>query len=252
MRRDGQSWTWRSPDGRIHESRRCDTRRVLTDDLRRAVAALALEPRQRVWTSLTYCVLDAVWSIGARYDSVVVPLVGRVAAARGDSEPSVVPERLGKSDPFPLDELLATYPDPDALVAITNRQRTSTRGGILKADAALRYAGVLRDHGVTQRADVSALAGDVERSDQVDRALARVPGDGVRRGYLWMLAGSDDIVKPDRMVLRFLARHGCPATPSEARVVLAKLADDLSEPCRPVTPWMVDHAIWKAQRRASA
>jgi hypothetical protein len=67
-----------------------------------------------------------------------------------------------------------------------------------------------------------------------------------------MLAGSDDVVKPDRMVLRFLARHGCPATPSEARGVLALLADDLSEPSRPVTPWMVDHAIWKAQRRSSA
>lgn len=222
---------------------------MITDDLRQAVAALTLEPRDRVWTSLTYCVIDAVWSIGAQYDTVVVPLVRRVAAARGDAEPAVAVERLGATDPFPLEEFLAAYADPAALVAVTNRQRTSTRGGILKAEAARRYAAVLREHGVTTRADLGALAGDAERIDLVDRALAQVPGDGVRRGYLWMLAGSDDVVKPDRMVLGFLSRHGCHATASDARRVLALLAGELSVPSQPVTPWMLDHAIWRAERR---
>jgi hypothetical protein len=46
---------------------------VLTDAID-AVVHLNLQPRQRRWTSLAYCVLDAVWSIGARYDTVVVPL----------------------------------------------------------------------------------------------------------------------------------------------------------------------------------
>ena len=33
-----------------------------------AVSTLEPEPRTWRWTSLSYCVLDAVWSIGARYD----------------------------------------------------------------------------------------------------------------------------------------------------------------------------------------
>jgi hypothetical protein len=54
-----------------------------------AVEGLDLKPRQQRWRSLSYCVLDAVWSIGAVYDTVVAPLVWRVAAANGDSAPLI-------------------------------------------------------------------------------------------------------------------------------------------------------------------
>jgi hypothetical protein len=93
---------------------------------------------------------------------------------------------------------------------------------------------------------------DQARWDAVDRDLARVPGDGtggVRRRYLWMLAGSDVLVKPDRMVLRWLDRNGCRVTAIEARDLLTRAAQELTVRLhRPVTPWMLDHAIWKAER----
>jgi hypothetical protein len=38
-----------------------------------------------------------------------------------------------------------------------NRSRTSTRGGILKADAAIRYAEILSDARVQRLGDVAAL-----------------------------------------------------------------------------------------------
>lgn len=44
-----------------------------------AITALDPQPRGRRWTSLSYCIVDAVWSIGARYNAVVVPIVNRVA-----------------------------------------------------------------------------------------------------------------------------------------------------------------------------
>ena len=45
-----------------------------------------------------------------------------------------------------------------------------------------------------------------ERFAAVNADLRAIPGEGahaVRRDYLWMLIGQDDLIKPDRMVLRW-------------------------------------------------
>ncbi|GIH20708.1 hypothetical protein [Rugosimonospora africana] len=218
-----------------------------------ALAALDPQPRERRWSSLSYCVIDAVWSISARYDEVVAPLVRRVAERNNDQHPSVAATAPLPPDPLPLQALLDRYPSAATLRADTNRQLTSTRGGIRKTDAALRYAGILIDHDVPDLSAVPRIIGDCRRFDELNKALAAVPGEGsngVRRGYLWMLAGSDDLSKPDRMILRWLARHGCPANPAEARGILQQAAQELTRRLhRPVTPWMIDHSIWLTRRQ---
>ncbi|PJI95133.1 hypothetical protein [Luteimicrobium subarcticum] len=213
-----------------------------------ATRMLQMEPRGPRWRSITYCVVDAVWSIGINYDRHVVPAVRRVASNAGDSDPLVLPG-VAAPDPFPLDAFLAAYPTTDALVSQTTRHRTSSRGGILKADAALRFAGVLVDSGITTLKDTVPALDDPERVDAISARLRAIPGDGVRTGYFWMTAGDDQTVKPDRMILSFLSRYGGPDDVAGARVALAELATALSTPEHPVTPWMVDHAIWNAERR---
>ena len=216
-----------------------------------AVQALNPQPRQQRWRSLSYCVLDAVWSIGAAYDTVVARLVWRVAAANGDSAPLVPLSERMPPDPLPLPELLAQYPTASVLQALTNGQRTSPRGGIPKADAALRYARIFIDHDVPDLTKAEHLLADETRCGQLDADLAIVPGegmDGVRRGYLWMLIGNDELIKPDRMVLGWLARQGHQVDATQARVLIKEVARELTRLRRPVTPWMVDHAIWIAER----
>jgi hypothetical protein len=156
-------------------------------------------------------------------------------------------------DPVPVPAFLERYRDTTALQAVANDQRTSPSGGILKAEAALSYARVFAEHQVTNLATAAVLSvDDPSRWERVDRALAGVRGDGqsgVRRGYLWMLIGHDDLVKPDRMVLRWLARHGITVSSDQAREILAEAASAVSDKLgRRVTPWMVDHAIWRAER----
>ena len=153
----------------------------------------AQPPRER-WTSLSACVLDAVWSVGADHDRVVVPLVHRVLipGATGplaaDSAPTV--------DTHPLPRLLTRFPDDEALQeAARNRQRTSTRNGVTKADAALRYARTLVNHGVLGLEDLPRLLADPEAWSRVDRALSRIPGEGesgARRSHFWTLCGIGD------------------------------------------------------------
>ncbi|GCE37827.1 hypothetical protein Rhow_000673 [Rhodococcus wratislaviensis] len=166
--------------------------------------------------SLTFCILDAVFSIGARYDTVVVPVVRRVAADFDVAEPSVPRDVEDGPDPVPLGAFLGRYPNGADLVQVTNKQRTSPRGGILKADAVLRYARVLHDHGARTLQEGRELLTDTVHLGTVETALRQVPGEGtagVRRGYLWMLIGDEDTVKPDRMVLRCA---GSPRTVSRA------------------------------------
>ncbi|MFV8301003.1 hypothetical protein ACNQP7_30360 [Mycolicibacterium fortuitum] len=217
-----------------------------------AVAALDPQPRERRWVSLSLCIADAVWSISANYDKVVVPLVREKLAANFGVEQPTVPARepMG-SDPMPLTRL--TELTVDELTGLTNRQRTSTRGGILKADAVLRHAQVFVGHDVVTLADAVELLTDTVRFDAVDTALRSIPGEGghgVRRDYLWMIIGNDDLIKPDRMVLRWLAHHGVVVDPAGARDIIVELVTPVgSRLKRDVTAWEIDHAIWDAGRQ---
>jgi ATP-dependent helicase/nuclease subunit A len=157
-----------------------------------------------------------------------------------------------KTDAIPAGAMLmAKYPTYESLLPITTHNRTSARKTApYKADAVLRHAQHLAAHKINTLADARALLADADRLATVDSALRTIPGEGagVRRGYFWMSVGDDQTVKPDRMVLGYLARYGVRATAWEARTVLKELAEDLSSPSRPVTPWMLDHAIWSAER----
>lgn len=222
----------------------------LIDRIADRVAAIGPRAQGQRWSSLSACVLDAVWSIGARYDAVVVPFVHRVL------EPGALGPLLStdpETDVYPLPRFVTSFPDEKALIAASrNRQRTSTRNGVTKAQAALSCAHILVTNGVHELRDVRRMAADPAIHARVDRALSRVPGEGlhgIRRGYFWLLCGDEERVKPDRMVMRWLASHGI-VDPSAARQLLVDVAARLSARAdAPVTPRAVDHAIWLAARR---
>jgi hypothetical protein len=215
-----------------------------------AVVALKSQPRERRWVSLSLCIIDAVWSIGASYDSVVVPLVRNVAGKLGVDRPTIPATDPIGDDPLPVTRL--TELGIEGLTELANRQRTSTRGGILKSDAVLRHARIFADHGVATMADAIAVLSDTARFDALDAALRSIPGEGtagVRRGYLWMLIGQDDLIKPDRMVQRWLVHHGVAVDPSGARHIVAQLVPALGLRLgREVSAWEIDHAMWNAGR----
>jgi hypothetical protein len=217
-----------------------------------AVVALDPQPRQRRWTSLSFCIVDAVWSIGSHYDNVVVPLVREKFAEKlGVTQPTIPASETLPEDPLPLSKLDDLT--VDSLTGMTNRQRTSTRGGILKADAVLRHIAVFRNHNVETMEDALALFSEPELFDVVDNALQSIPGEGghgVRRNYLWMLIGQDDLIKPDRMVLRWLGRQGVETDPAGARDIIAALVPEVSQELkRPVSAWEIDHVLWLAGRK---
>lgn len=98
----------------------------------------------------------------------------------------------------------------------------------------------------------AALDGDMQRFAAVNKHLRVTPGEGahaVRRGYLWMLIGQEDLIKPDRMVLRWFKKHGVGVDPIGARELIATLVPAVSTRLnRSVTAWEIDHALWSAGR----
>jgi hypothetical protein len=205
------------------------------------------------WLHLSLCVLDAVFSINARYGGVV-RVCERYAESAG-LDVVVLPHReahrvIGTNAEQRLGTFVADVRsagvDAFAAAVLGNRARTSTRKGILKADAALQYAEALLAHGVHELADVGALLAEPDRLEAAERDLRKVRGNGlsdVRLGYLWMVAGDDEHIKPDRMVLRWLARHlGRAVDPAEARDLIAAAARRVDR-----TPWELDHAVWRAE-----
>jgi hypothetical protein len=230
--------------------------REALDKLTVLASVLPLRSRRLRWRSLTYCIVDAVWSIGSHYDNVVVPLVRRVAGEHDpDGDPLTAADGRLPPDPAPLPAFLARFAKPDALVAVTNRQLTATRNGALKAVVALAHARMFDQHGVRTLVEAEELLLDPSRLEHMDAALKGQPGEGkagVRRGYLWMLVGRDDLVKPDRMVLRALRHHGVQATVWEASVLLRAAAARSSTGPAPFTAWELDHALWREGRRLAA
>lgn len=128
-----------------------------------------------------------------------------------------------------------------------NRQRTSARNGILKAEAVFRFASALRAHGVEYFQDITAAA----KSTGLELMIRAIPGQrsGISLRYFWMLAGSDDFIKPDRMVLRFLeAALGKTVSTLEAQTLLEQTTARLRQTYPALTARLLDHEIWKHQR----
>jgi hypothetical protein len=192
---------------------------------------------------LALCVIDSVQSTGVNYTSV-----GRVL----DRYRAYRREQGGEPATDGTAELLATFdelggPDPWAS-RIGTRNRTSTRGGILKAGAIRDVARVLTAEEITTAAGLRAAADDEVRLEQVRKAWCAVKGQrsGITWRYVLMLAGVPG-VKPDRMICRFVAD----ALDVPRRSVGSEFAAEIVTAAAPgldMSPTALDHAIWRFQR----
>lgn len=203
-------------------------------------------PEPDGYPGLALCTLDAVWSIGVRYAGVikVVERYRCLAANQGRDA-----DQDGCRD---LIASVAEIGGPERFAeALSNRQRTSSRNGILKAEAVALSAQALVDTGVDSVANLKALAPEGLQDVQARFRGVHGQGSGLSFDYLLMLAGLPG-VKADRMIRRFVTR-ALGAEPSDladagdARDLVIAAARELG-----VDAHRLDHAIWKTMTKASA
>lgn len=201
------------------------------------------------YASLPLCVIDAVFSIAARYEAVTKPTVIRFAQShtphwplygRGSSlEHSVSDAIRSMSGVAPL--YLAEH-------VFRNRQRTSTRNGILKAEASFLFMKALLYAGIDRFCDLTA-----ERLVAAEIEIRKVPGQNISFDYFTLLAGTQ-MVKPDRMIIRFVADAlgTSTVTPIFAKEATIAAAGILQREFEHVDVRLLDSEIWSHESAKAA
>ena len=198
---------------------------------------------------LPACIVDTVFSIGARYTSTsntIVRFCNQLGLPRfGANTRPPITEQFSVSDFLKLYEMY----DADALAQTLyqNRQRTSTRNGILKAKAAQKFGQVLQANHVEYLQDVDRIVGQAV----FEQAIQQIPGQasGISLRYFYILVGSSEHVKPDRMVMRFLfAATGRSVGVVEAETNIRQACTILQQEYPELTPALLDNMIWRYQQ----
>jgi hypothetical protein len=218
------------------------------------LGALVLPPEYR-YASVGHCILDAVFSISVKYSSTRL-VVDRYCNKRGIAHYRPAEALPATKDQEPLSAFVAYLesqgPEVFAAQIVENRQRTSPRSGILKAEACLRFAKVLRVSDVEFFQDLAPLALDGALETQL-RAITGM-SSGIAIQYFWMLAGSQDLIKPDRMILRFIQNtlsRPFTSTTEAARLLIAA-AQSLQLQYSSLNARVLDYAVWDYQRQQPA
>lgn len=210
-----------------------------------------LNPEEYAYQSLPLCILDAVFSINAKYEStrnVVERYCRHYRLRQVRKDPLCLPP-VEEQEPVSafVEKVTQLGPEKFAGMVLANRQRTSTKSGIMKSEAALRFAQVLKLHKVEYFQDVEKIQG----KEDFENAVMAIPGQhtGITVRYFYMLAGSDDFVKPDRMILGFLRDQlGERLSQDEAQGILSEASDALKPQYPHLTTKTLDHHIWMYQR----
>ena len=222
------------------------------DDLGRLLAHIHLLGPVDTWESQTtygtvpLAAVDAIWSLGVRYDHVlnVIERLGKHAGRHGSD--------LATLETSDFIALIDATGGPGQLAEhVSNRQRTSARSGILKSEAVYRAALILQAEGLERPADLHGLSerdlAFVERRWRYD-----IPGQssGLSWTYFLMLLDMPG-VKADRMICRFVAdaldvpESAVPPRRAEELVTDAAYALE-------VDPRHLDFNIWSYQRVQAA
>jgi hypothetical protein len=178
--------------------------------------------------------IDAIFSLRVRYGAVTNIL------KRYNAFEDVKPRSLSA-----LAELIDASGGPDGFAdRINNRGLTSSRNGILKADALRQAIDALPSLGIDSQADLHAAIGTNTLGQAKGRwTSVRGQGSGLSWRYFLMLNRIED-VKADRMVTRFCTEAlGRPIDPNLAAALVTEAAAELNQ-----TPRHVDHRIWHHQR----
>ncbi|WP_337576219.1 hypothetical protein [Fournierella sp.] len=196
------------------------------------------------YDSLPLCAIDAVFSIGVRYTSTQ-KTVKNYCDYFGIREYNL--ERDTEGDKHTISQFVENLSRADAAEnagrIFMNRQRTSTRNGILKAEAVLMFAKILQKYGIETLKEMSC--GELPAKAQEE--LLCIPGQssGLSVRYFCMLAGDDNKAKPDRHILRFLKQHtGQEFTVLQAQKALTRRVKSLAPQYPNLTVRLLDYTIW--------
>lgn len=200
---------------------------------------------------LPLCVIDSVFSLGIKYEMVKTVIANYCSFFKlltFRSNLNTLPSEQEQQSISTFIELYDKYCIIEFANGIyRNRCKTSTRSGILKAEAVLLFARVLKDYGINYFQDIHKIYNQLD----IERYVLSIKGQSSGKSWVYflMLAGNDCFIKPDRQIQRFLlSATGKDFTAQEAQELLYKVANVLKKEYPSITPRLLDYKIWEWQR----
>lgn len=147
------------------------------------------------YKSLVLNVIDAVYSISAKYESTLKVVERFAKVVNIDVE-------RGEYSLVQFVNDFGTY-DYESLAndIFKNRQRTSATNGILKAEAVVHYIKTLLNFEINSKGDLL----NYPNKNEIREKIGLIPGhrSGIAFSYLLMLSGDTRTFKPDRHMFNF-------------------------------------------------
>jgi hypothetical protein len=238
-----------SCDGRAETAVDSDVYRLVSHIKNNIPALERLAPDNYEYSGVPLCAIDAVYSIGIRYSTVIKIVDNYCEWSNWEKDRKKAPQEYETSE---LLAVLSKYEKQLNKLAeeiFQSRHRTSSKNGILKAEAVYQFSKALQRHGIETFADAMQHREDPELEEEIKRIPGQ--GSGLSLAYFRMLVGDRDIVKADRMVQRFVA---CGIGKSEVRQDYAKqlvigASAVLHSEFSNLTPSVLDNAIWNYEQK---
>lgn len=224
-----------------------------TEELQKIVDFLETEfdlenvelPDEYYYTCLPLCLLDAVFSIGVTYSSTR----NTVQRYCGKYEIPCCDRTRELKSQHTISDLVRNIEGAGAADfaanILENEQRTSSRNGILKAQAVLDCAKVLHKNGIEDLQDFnSKMNADIEN----EYLAVKGQFSGISLKYLKMLCGDENNLKPDRHIVNFLNIHcSISINKDNAEAVMKAILDELTKRYPSLTMRKLDFVIWQYQ-----
>ena len=206
------------------------------------------DPNLDFYKSLPLCILDAVYSIGVKYSSTAKVTERYIEYYDLNISRSFAGANEHTIKDFLKNIKYAGGAKEFAEKVVHNRQRTSSINGILKAEACELVAKVFEIHGINTLSDFNSY----DNKDALDKDILAVHGQssGVMLKYLKMLCGNNNLIKPDRMVKRFVADFSSTITSDEdLQELVSRAATEVLKLKYPnMKPRLLDYLIWEYQK----
>lgn len=162
------------------------------------------DPNETFYKSLPICIIDAVFSIGVKYQSVEKATNSFFNYFNLDISRTLPVENEYTISSFINDMDTFNSFEEAAEKGFNNRQRTSTTNGILKAEACYRVAEAFKKHNINTLDDFNSYPN--KTALDLDILKVQGQGSGIMLKYLYMLAGKTNEVKPDRHMVNFMKK----------------------------------------------
>jgi len=203
------------------------------------------------YNSLPLCVIDSVFSIGVNYVSTKNVVERYCKFFNLDMIRKVKSKLPSKKEQQSVTDFCEKFEEYGIIFftnsIFKNKQRTSTKNGILKSQAVYEFCKVLKKYNVNYFQDVKKIISS--KKFEIDIKKIKGQSSGISLKYFFMLTGSDDFIKPDRMVLRFLKNIlNRNISLEEAHNLLKETTKELKTEYTNLNPRLLDHQIWIFQR----